>query len=148
MGCGLAGMRLRATELWWPEAKPDWWTLIRGRFWSVDGWAQGFVLPSGGGQLTVTRDNLARQVSLVVELIAVAAAFVLALPGTRSDPVAEARALAALREERSGRRAAPGARPTEREPGMRPAGLRVAAFRPGRVPAYGRAPPISRLAPA
>ena len=27
----------------------------------VDGWAQAFVLPAGGGTLSVTRDNLARR---------------------------------------------------------------------------------------
>ena len=77
----------------------------------VNGWAQGFVLPSGGGTLAITRDNLARQVSLVVELIALLAVGLLALPGKRADPVQEAAALAALREARNARRAASAASP-------------------------------------
>jgi GT2 family glycosyltransferase len=77
----------------------------------VDGWAQGFVLPPGGGQLSITRNNLARFVSLIGELIATLAVCLLALPGKRADPVEEAEALAALREARHGRRAAsPGRR--------------------------------------
>jgi GT2 family glycosyltransferase len=72
----------------------------------VDGWAQGFVLPPGGGQLSITRNNLARVLSLFVELLATLAICLLALPGKRTDPVAEAEALAALREARNGKRAA------------------------------------------
>ena len=85
----------------------------------VNGWAQGFALPSGGGRLTISRNNLARQLSLFVELIAVVAVFLLALPGKRTDPAAEAQALAALREQRSGRA---GARGTARRAGSRAAG--------------------------
>jgi GT2 family glycosyltransferase len=71
----------------------------------VQGWAQGFVLPPGGGQLAVTRNDLARPVTLVLELIATLAIILLALPGKRADPVEEAEALAALREARDGKRA-------------------------------------------
>ncbi|HEY1822343.1 MAG TPA: glycosyltransferase, partial [Trebonia sp.] len=71
----------------------------------VDGWAQGFVLPAGGGQLSVTRNDLARPLSLILELIATLAIILLALPGKRADPVEEAEALAALREARNGQRA-------------------------------------------
>jgi hypothetical protein len=66
----------------------------------VDGWAQGFALPSGGGQLSLTRNNLARMASLIAELLALLAVCVLALPGKRADPAEEADALAALREAR------------------------------------------------
>ena len=76
----------------------------------VDGWAQGFVLPPGGGQLSITRNNLARELSLFLELIATLAICLLALPGKRADPVQEAKALAALREARNGKRAAGSAR--------------------------------------
>jgi GT2 family glycosyltransferase len=72
----------------------------------VDGWAQGFVLPAGGGHLSITRNNLARDVSLIAELIAVLAICVLALPGKRADPAEEAQALEALREARHSRRTA------------------------------------------
>jgi hypothetical protein len=72
---------------------------------AVDGWAQGFVLPPGGGRLVITRNNLARGISLVVELIALLAVCVLALPGKRADPTAEAEALAAVRAAQHSRRA-------------------------------------------
>jgi GT2 family glycosyltransferase len=72
----------------------------------VEGWAQGFVLPPGGGQLSITRNNVARMLSLFLELIATLAICLLALPGKRADPVEEAEALTALREARSDKRAA------------------------------------------
>ena len=50
----------------------------------VDGWAQGFVLPVGGGHLVITRNELARDLSLAAEAAAVLVVFALALPGTRS----------------------------------------------------------------
>jgi GT2 family glycosyltransferase len=59
----------------------------------VDGWAQGFVLPPGGGHLVIARNETARDVSLGCEAAALLVAFALALPGTRSaaaDPDAEA----------------------------------------------------------
>ncbi len=58
----------------------------------VDGWAQGFVLPAGGGRLVITRNETAREISLGVEAAALLVAFALALPGTRSSvasPAAE-----------------------------------------------------------
>lgn len=72
----------------------------------VDGWAQGFALPPGGGRLAITRSNTARNVSLIAELVAMLAIGVLALPGKRADPAEEAEALAALRAAQSRRRAA------------------------------------------
>ncbi|MGH3245076.1 MAG: glycosyltransferase [Trebonia sp.] len=72
----------------------------------VNGWAQGFVLPPGGGHLSITRNNLARTLSLIVELLATLAICLLALPGKRADPAAEARALTALREARNAKRGA------------------------------------------
>ena len=76
----------------------------------VNGWAQGFVLPPGGGELSIARNNLARELSLFLELIAALAICLLALPGKRVDPVREAEALTALREARNGKRAANSAR--------------------------------------
>ena len=61
----------------------------------VDGWAQGFVLPAGGGHLVITRNELARDLSLAAEAAAVLVVFALALPGTRSAvpaPAGEAKA--------------------------------------------------------
>jgi len=61
----------------------------------VDGWAQGFVLPAGGGHLVITRNELARDLSLAAEAAAVLVVLALALPGTRSAvpaPAGEAKA--------------------------------------------------------
>jgi hypothetical protein len=55
----------------------------------VNGWAQGFTLPAGGGHLIVTRDETARDISLIVEAAALLLVFALALPGTRSATVPE-----------------------------------------------------------
>jgi GT2 family glycosyltransferase len=71
----------------------------------VGGWAQGFVLPPGGGTISITRNSLARPLSLILELIATLAICLLALPGKRADPAEEAAALTALREARNGKRA-------------------------------------------
>ncbi len=60
---------------------------------AVDGWAQGWVLPAGGGLLVIARDETARDVSLALEAVAVLVVLALALPGTRSAvpaPAAEA----------------------------------------------------------
>jgi hypothetical protein len=71
------------------EAAGGWTATLNGRPLTalnapVDGWAQGFVLPAGGGRLVITRDDLARDLSLAAEAVAVAVVFALALPGTRS----------------------------------------------------------------
>jgi GT2 family glycosyltransferase len=55
----------------------------------VDGWAQGFVLPPGGGHLVITRHETARVVSLGGEAAALLVAVALALPGSR-PPAADA----------------------------------------------------------
>ena len=100
----------------------------------VDGWAQGFVLPVGGGQLSMSRSNLARDASLIAELIVALAVCLLALPGKRADPVEEAEALApALREARNAKRAASVAQRSARSavPVTGSAGRRARARRPG-----------------
>jgi GT2 family glycosyltransferase len=74
----------------------------------VDGWAQGFVLPAGGGRLAVSRNDLAREASLLAELIVVLAVCVLALPGQRADPAEQVEAVAALRAARDASRAGRG----------------------------------------
>ena len=76
----------------------------------VDGWAQGFVLPAGGGKLSISRNDLAREASLLAELIVVLAVCMLALPGKRADPAEQAEAMAALRAARDARRASGGSR--------------------------------------
>ena len=59
----------------------------------VDGWAQGFVLPAGGGRLVISRNETARDVSLGAEAAALLVAFALALPGTRSSVAADSAAI-------------------------------------------------------
>jgi GT2 family glycosyltransferase len=81
------------------EAAGGWSATLNGKPLAplaapVDGWAQGFVLPAGGGRLVVTRNDTARDVSLGVEVVALFVAFVLALPGTRSSAPAAAEARA------------------------------------------------------
>ncbi len=81
------------------EAAGGWSATLNGKPLTplstpVAGWAQGFVLPGGGGRLVVTRDETARDVSLGVEAVALFVAFMLALPGTRSSAPAAAEARA------------------------------------------------------
>ena len=71
----------------------------------VDGWAQGFTLPPGGGQLAISRNDTARDLSLVVEVIAFIAICVLALPGKRENLEESATAAATLAPARRGARA-------------------------------------------
>jgi hypothetical protein len=80
------------------EAAGGWSATLGGRPLAklaapVDGWAQGFTLPAGGGRLVVTRNETSRNLSLGAEAAALLIAFVLALPGSRSSvpaPAAEA----------------------------------------------------------
>ena len=88
----------------------------------VDGWAQGFTLPAGGGHLVITRNETARNLSLGAEAAALLVVFVLALPGSRSSvpaPAARPRAEGAREPAARPRRRRP-ASPRERQPG-RPA---------------------------
>jgi GT2 family glycosyltransferase len=79
------------------ETPGGWSATLNGRPLAAltqpaDGWAQGFVLPAGGGLLVITRDELPRDLSLGAEAAAIAIVFALALPGTRSEvplPAAE-----------------------------------------------------------
>jgi GT2 family glycosyltransferase len=77
------------------EAAGGWSATLNGRPLAqltrpAGGWAQGFVLPPGGGHLVITRDELARDLSLGAEAAAVLVVFALALPGTRSAVPASA----------------------------------------------------------
>jgi GT2 family glycosyltransferase len=109
----------------------------------VDGWAQGFLLPPGGGRLVISRDELPRDLILAVELIALLVAFALALPGTRAAAGASSVTVTAPPEpaepgpqEQTGplprtRRAEP---PPSHRTGPQP------ARRTGPHPAYGTGP--------
>ena len=68
----------------------------------VDGWAQAFRLPSGGGTLNVSHSQLGRDLIVALEVLAVLVVAVLALPGTRVP--AESGAAAAAPAEPAGRR--------------------------------------------
>jgi GT2 family glycosyltransferase len=79
------------------EAAGGWSATLNGRPLAklaqpVDGWEQGFVLPAGGGHLVITRNDLARDLSLAIEAAALLVVFALALPGTRSAVPAPAAA--------------------------------------------------------
>jgi GT2 family glycosyltransferase len=82
----------------------------------VDGWAQGFVLPAGGGRLVITRDQTARDISLIVEAAALLVAFALALPGTRASVVAAPAGVESARPDRREHASGPRAARRRRRP--------------------------------
>ena len=72
------------------EAAGGWSATLNGRPLTklaapAGGWAQGFVLPAGGGHLVITRDEMARDLTLGGEAAILAVVFALALPGARSS---------------------------------------------------------------
>ena len=79
----------------------------------VGGWAQGFVLPKGGGTVSISRSGLARDLSLMLEVVALLVIGVLAIPGKRDDPAEEAEAIAAVRAAQHDRRVARAAKTRE-----------------------------------
>jgi hypothetical protein len=99
----------------------------------VYGWAQGFLLPPGGGRLVITRNDVARDLSLAAELIALLAVCVLALPGKRADPAEEAQALAAARATQQARQARAAQRSDESESSGRAGRRALQAARVSRV---------------
>ncbi len=107
------------------EAAGGWSATLNGRPLTplarpVDGWAQGFVLPAGGGRLVIARDETARDLSLGAEAVAVLLVFALALPGTRSAAAAAAAQAQAAAEPESESAPAAGRR-RDRAAGPRPA---------------------------
>ena len=76
----------------------------------VNGWAQGFSLPAGGGHLQIARGSLGREVALWLEALALVVVGVLALPSSRPETAAEEIQVTA--------RGAPGRR-SRRKPGKR-----------------------------
>ena len=135
------------------EAAGGWSATLDGRPLTplaapVDGWAQGFTLPAGGGHLVITRNETARNLGLGAEAAALLAAFVLALPGSRSS----------VRGARRGRTPSPSPRPAAAPPATpapgRPApGAASRAERQerqgaGRRRARAREPPQAAAAPA
>jgi GT2 family glycosyltransferase len=111
----------------------------------VGGWAQGFVLPAGGGRLVISRDETARDASLGLEAAAALVVFALALPGTRSAvpaPAEEASpdvepTLARGRRRGRARAKRPGLRKRLPQPAFTVGGARrasAARFRPADPP--------------
>jgi hypothetical protein len=87
-------------------ASGDWQATLNGHPLTrlpspVDGWAQGFRLPSGGGRLSITRDETGRTIVLAVELVALLAVAVLALPGAKEPAAAAAETGGARRSSRA-----------------------------------------------
>ena len=98
----------------------------------VDGWAQAFRLPSGGGTLDVSHSQLGRDLIVALEALAFLVVAALALPGTRvpAESGAAAAAEAGPARPPRARPGTPGWRPGQR-PG--PARRRPGApgWRPG-----------------
>ena len=67
----------------------------------VDGWAQAFRLPAGGGTLNVSHSQLSRDLIVALEVLAFLVVAALALPGTRVPGESSA---AAAQAEPGGRR--------------------------------------------
>jgi hypothetical protein len=123
----------------------------------VDGWAQGFVLPAGGGHLVISRNQLARDLSLGGEAVVLLVAFALALPGTRSSLAIPAAAQAGADSgaapgagRRSNRADGPRAARRKRRPQFALAGARARAATPpdGTEAGYGSASRTVGPAPA
>ena len=119
------------------EPAGGWSATLNGRSLTrlsapVDGWAQGFALPAGGGRLVITRNETARDVSLGCEAAALLVAFALALPGTRSSVASPAVAAASDAIPATGRRreGAEGARSARRRrrPQVALAGVTAGGF--------------------
>jgi GT2 family glycosyltransferase len=85
----------------------------------VDGWAQAFRLPPGGGTLNVTHSQLGRDLIVALEALAFLVVAALALPGTRvpgESSAAAAQAEPGGRRER-GRERREGGRDSSRDSG-------------------------------
>ncbi|MFE6866431.1 glycosyltransferase [Kitasatospora sp. NPDC057692] len=115
---GPEGRVLRLAE----SAAPQWKATVNGTALepvTVDGWAQGFKLPAGGGKLLVTReDGLLHTGWIWAQLLLGLTVLVLALPGRRNhkdddlpEGVVEAAALAAAAQAQA---PAPGSRRARR----------------------------------
>jgi GT2 family glycosyltransferase len=79
------------------RAGPSWVATFGGRRLSpttVDGWAQGFVLPESGGQLVLDHDRSDRRRWLLVQGAVLAIVLVLAVPSARASAVRLRRASA------------------------------------------------------
>ncbi|MFI6445361.1 glycosyltransferase [Kitasatospora sp. NPDC050543] len=142
---GPEGRVLRLAE----QAGPQWQAALDGTALeptTVDGWAQGFKLPAGGGKLSVVRESgLAHTGWIWAQLLLGVTVLVLALPGRRShkddDLPEEVVAAAALAAAAQAQAPAPGSRRArrmaERGEGADEAGEEGGVYegvRPGAIP--------------
>jgi GT2 family glycosyltransferase len=75
-------------------ASASWHATLNGRPLTplaapVDGWAQGFRLPAGGGTLDISRDETGRTIVVALEFLAVFIVAALALPGAKQSAAEE-----------------------------------------------------------
>jgi GT2 family glycosyltransferase len=80
----------------------------------VNGWAQGFRLPPGGGTLSVSHSGVGRAAVMALEGLAVLVVAGLALPGARAAAEAEKEEPAGADEDLAGQDAGPGHRRASR----------------------------------
>ncbi|MFD7904477.1 glycosyltransferase [Kitasatospora sp. NPDC059747] len=142
VAAGPDGRVLRLAE----SASPEWKATLDGTALeptTVDGWAQGFKLPAGGGKLSVTREaGLLHTGWIWAQVLIGLTILVLALPGRRShkdddlpEDVVAAAALAAAAQAQA---PAPGSRRARRmaergegaEPGTEESGVYEGAVPP------------------
>ncbi|MDH6136944.1 GT2 family glycosyltransferase [Kitasatospora sp. MAA4] len=115
---GPADRVLRLAE----QADPGWQATLNGTALTrvtVDGWAQGFQLPAGGGRLVVTRSGSLTHTGWIwLQLLLGVTVLVLALPGRRStkddDLPEEVLAAAALAAAAQAQAPVPGSRRARR----------------------------------
>ncbi|QKG25134.1 glycosyltransferase [Actinomadura verrucosospora] len=95
---------------------------------TVDGWAQGYDIPTSGGEFTLTRGMGMRHAWLIVQGVALLLVAVLALPGAPADTFVPGGDRNRERRERRGRRAKRGGHrarvrhepPAQKEPAPEP----------------------------
>ncbi|HEY3958245.1 MAG TPA: glycosyltransferase [Streptosporangiaceae bacterium] len=103
-------------------ASASWHATLNGRPLAplaapVDGWAQGFRLPAGGGALSISRDETGRAIAVALEFLAVFIVAALALPGAKQSAAEEAAAAGRRRTARPSRAAPPGQADGDAVPG-------------------------------
>ena len=98
----------RRTLLLAEPADGGWRASLDGRqvrSTTVDGWAQAYTIPPGGGEFVLSRGELLRHGWVTVQAVAVLLVAVLALPGARPDALDAAATRAGGRGRARGRRA-------------------------------------------
>jgi len=116
-------------------------------------WAQAFRLPPGGGLVSISRDQTSHDIALMIEVLALVAVAVLALPGTRAAAADSAHgagsSAAAGRdagEPAQSERPGAGGRRTARQPAGERSGRSLRGQRQGR--SRGRGPRRAGRSPA